>query len=123
MSAKNVLGGPLQACCMDPLTGYYRDGYCHTDARDRGSHTVCAVMTEEFLVASLSMGNDLITPHPEWSFPGLGPGDRWCLCASRWQQAYEAGCAPMVHLEATHERALDHCDLAVLIEHAIVPEA
>jgi uncharacterized protein (DUF2237 family) len=101
------------------MTGYFRDGYCRTDATDRGSHTVCAVMTEEFLVASLHMGNDLITPHPQWAFPGLGPGDRWCLCASRWQQAYEAGCAPMVHLESTHERALDYCELDALIHHAV----
>ncbi len=116
---KNVLGGELQPCCTDPMTGYFRDGYCRTDATDRGSHTVCAVMTEEFLVASLHMGNDLITPHHQWAFPGLGPGDRWCLCASRWQQAYEAGCAPMVHLESTHERALDYCDLEALIHHAV----
>lgn len=124
MSApKNVLGGPLKCCCLKPLTGYFRDGLCRTDASDKGSHTVCAIMTEEFLVYSLEMGNDLITPMPQWGFPGLGPGDKWCLCASRWWQAFQAGKAPRVVLEACHERALDICDLTALIDHAVEGQA
>lgn len=103
----NVLGGKLEVCGLDPKTGYFRDGYCNTCADDRGSHTVCAVMTAEFLAFSKYVGNDLSTPRPEFGFPGLRPGDRWCLCASRFLQAYDECCAPRVHLEATHQRALE----------------
>lgn len=118
-SARNVLGGPLAACCLDPATGFFRDGYCHTGPSDAGSHTVCAQMTEAFLAYSLARGNDLVTPRPEFSFPGLGPGDRWCVCAARWQQACEAGVAPPVWLAATHERALDFVSLDDLKRHAL----
>lgn len=105
--ARNVLGGLLTACSHDPLTGFYRDGCCHTGPEDRGVHTVCAIMTEAFLEYSRRLGNDLITPRPEWGFPGLKPGDRWCLCADRWEEARLAGCAPGVILEATNRHALD----------------
>jgi uncharacterized protein (DUF2237 family) len=105
--ALNVLGGPLQACSFDPLTGWYRDGCCHTDNHDAGSHVVCARVTVAFLNFQMEHGNDLITPRPEARFPGLKPGDRWCVCALRWREAYEAGCAPPVVLEATHQRALE----------------
>ncbi|MEM6488486.1 MAG: DUF2237 domain-containing protein [Pseudomonadota bacterium] len=103
----NVLGEALSPCSVDPMTGFYRNGCCDTGPLDRGSHTVCAVMTAEFLDFSKSRGNDLSTPRPEFAFPGLKPGDRWCLCAARFLEAYEAGLAPMVALEATHRRALD----------------
>lgn len=114
----NIFGEPLQLCCDDPKTGYFRDGYCRTDASDYGSHTVCAIMTEEFLIFSKARGNDLSTPRPEYDFPGLKPGDKWCLCALRWQEAFEAGYAPLVFLEATHEKALKLVDEAALIKHA-----
>ena len=104
---RNVLGGPLETCSRSPMTGYFRDGCCRTGEDDLGRHTVCAVMTDEFLAFSKSRGNDLVTPRPEWRFPGLKADDRWCLCALRWREAYEAGCAPQVVLEATHERTLD----------------
>lgn len=110
----NVLGTDLAPCSTDPVTGYFRDGHCNTCAADSGSHTVCAVLTAEFLAYSKYVGNDLSTPRPEFRFPGLKPGDRWCLCASRFLQAYEEGCAPRVHLEATHVRALDIVPLDVL---------
>ena len=110
----NVLGGALQACSLDPLTGYFRNGSCSTCAEDRGSHTVCAVMTAEFLAYSKYVGNDLSTPRPEFRFPGLKPGDSWCLCAGRFLQAHEEGCAPRVNLRATHERALDIVALDIL---------
>lgn len=110
----NVLGGPLEACSTDPLTGYFRNGACDTCAQDRGSHTVCAVMTAEFLAYSAYVGNDLSTPRPEFRFPGLKPGDRWCLCAARFLQAHDEGCAPRVNLAATHARALDIVPLSVL---------
>jgi len=103
---KNVLGQPLVQCGCAPMTGFYRDGFCETGPRDYGSHTVCAVMTEEFLAFTKGRGNDLSTPAPQFNFPGLKSGDRWCLCVSRWKEAYEAGVAPPVILEATHERAL-----------------
>ncbi len=115
---RNVLGGPLQECSRSPLTGFFRDGCCRTGTDDLGSHTVCAEVTEEFLTFSSLVGNDLSTPHPEFGFPGLKPGDRWCLCAARWQEALTAGCAPRVVLEATHERALSICALADLRAHA-----
>ncbi len=116
----NVLGGVLAPCSRDPLTGFFRDGACNTCPEDQGSHTVCAVMTAEFLAFSKYVGNDLSTPRPEFNFPGLNPGDRWCLCAGRFLQAHDEGCAPKVHLEATHQRALDVVPLRLLTEHAIV---
>ncbi|MFN3615835.1 MAG: DUF2237 family protein [Rubrimonas sp.] len=115
----NVLGQPLEPCSTRPLTGFYRNGCCDTGPEDRGSHTVCAVMTAEFLEFSRSVGNDLSTPRPEFGFPGLKPGDRWCLCAARWTQAWRAGKAPKVRLSATHARALDHCPAEALKAHAL----
>jgi uncharacterized protein len=115
----NVLGGALEPCSTAPVTGYFRDGHCNTCADDAGSHTVCAVMTAEFLALSKYLGNDLSTPRPQWSFPGLKPGDRWCLCASRFVQAHEEGCAPKVHLEATHRRALEVVPLELLKANAV----
>ena len=103
---KNIFGEPLKSCCNKPLTGYFRDGYCRTDKSDYGSHTICVIVTKEFLEFSKRNGNDLITPQPKYLFPGLKAGDKWCLCASRWQEALEAGCAPKVELEATDEKAL-----------------
>jgi uncharacterized protein (DUF2237 family) len=111
---RNVLGGPLIACSTDPLTGFYRDGLCRCGPEDTGLHAVCCVMTAEFLEFTKSRGNDLSTPRPEWGFPGLQPGDRWCLCAVRWAEALEAGAAPGVVLEATGERALEVVSLADL---------
>lgn len=105
-TALNVLGRPLQPCSTDPMTGYFRDGCCRTDASDRGLHVVCAVMTAEFLAFSLRRGNDLSTPRPDFDFPGLRPGDRWCLCANRWLEAWMEGVAPPVVLHATHLNAL-----------------
>lgn len=116
--ARNVLGGPLKACSHDPLTGWLRDGCCNTDARDLGLHTVCALMTDDFLAFSRACGNDLSTPRPDYGFPGLKPGDRWCLCAARWQEAFEAGCAPRVVLAATHINTLAVCSLDDLKAHA-----
>lgn len=107
LAAKNVLGGALECCCTNPMTGFYRDGYCQTGPQDTGSHTVCAKVTAEFLAFSKRNGNDLSTPHPEYNFPGLKPGDKWCVCVSRWEEAFIAGVAPPVVLAATHERALD----------------
>lgn len=114
----NVLGGRLELCSNDPKTGFFRDGHCNTCAEDRGSHTVCALMTAEFLAFSKYVGNDLSTPRPEFGFAGLNPGDQWCLCASRFLQAHDEGCAPKVRLEATHARALDIVPLEVLKQHA-----
>ena len=116
---RNVLGERLEACSLNPMTGFYRDGCCATGREDLGSHSVCAVMTREFLDFSKSRGNDLSTPVPEFGFPGLRPGDRWCLCAPRWQEAMEAGQAPRVVLRATHEAALHHCALADLKRFAV----
>lgn len=116
--AKNVLGTELMACSYDPLTGYLRDGCCQTDASDAGSHLICARVTADFLAFSLSVGNDLSTPRPEYRFTGLKPGDRWCLCALRWREALEAGVAPPVVLEATHENALRFVTLESLQQHA-----
>ena len=117
--ARNVLGGALRPCSHDPLTGFHRDGCCTTGPADVGVHTVCAVMTAEFLAFSRDRGNDLLTPVPEWGFPGLAPGDRWCLCAPRWQEAFEAGVAPPVVLESTHELTSEWCDLDALTAHAV----
>ena len=113
-SALNVLGEPLRSCSFDPLTGYFRDGCCNTRADDTGSHVVCARMTHEFLQFSLARGNDLITPRPEYRFQGLQASDRWCLCALRWKEAFDAGLAPPVFLESTHIRALDFVTLEQL---------
>jgi uncharacterized protein (DUF2237 family) len=116
---KNVFGEPLAVCSESPVTGFFRDGCCHTGPEDFGSHTVCVVMTAEFLAYSKKAGNDLSTPVAEFGFPGLKPGDRWCLCAARWQQAFEAGQAPKVVLSATHERALEIVALKDLKRFAI----
>ena len=118
-TSKNVLGTELMTCSKDPITGFFRDGCCNTTGDDLGAHTVCAEVTEEFLHFSKESGNDLSTPRPEFEFPGLKPGDRWCLCASRWVEAYQEGKAPRVVLESTHERTLEFVSLAVLQQHAI----
>jgi uncharacterized protein (DUF2237 family) len=116
---RNVLSERLEDCSTKPMTGFFRDGCCNTNREDVGSHTVCVVMTAAFLDFSRSRGNDLSTPRPEFGFPGLKPGDRWCLCAPRWQEALEAGQAPRVALRATHEGALAHCALADLKRFAV----
>jgi uncharacterized protein (DUF2237 family) len=113
-----VLGGTLSPCSTDPLTGFFRDGHCNTCAEDQGEHTVCAIMNAEFLAYSKYVGNDLSTPRPEFGFAGLKPGDHWCLCAGRFLQAHDEGCAPLVNLQATHKRALDVVPLEVLQQHA-----
>ncbi|MBD2292584.1 DUF2237 domain-containing protein [Anabaena sphaerica FACHB-251] len=118
--AKNVLGTKLELCCTSPMTGYYRDGFCNTGGQDFGMHVVCAQVTEEFLEYTKSQGNDLSTPAPGFNFPGLKPGDCWCLCAARWQEALEAGIAPPVVLEATHSRALEACNLEDLQKHRVI---
>ena len=117
-SARNVLGGELKPCSVDPVTGFYRNGCCETGPHDLGLHTVCAVMTEAFLAFSKAAGNDLSTPHPEYAFPGLKPGDRWCLCAPRWKEALDAGMAPMLVLESAHEETLAIVPLGVLKDYA-----
>lgn len=120
MDAKlNVLGEPLASCSENPLTGYFRDGCCNTEASDVGSHTVCTRVTANFLDFSRASGNDLSTPHAEFGFPGLRPGDQWCLCAARWQEALDAGMAPMVVLQATHAACLRILKLADLKQHAV----
>jgi len=116
---RNVLGGELDPCGTDPVTGFLRNGSCSTGPQDIGSHTVCAVVTAEFLAHQKSTGNDLVTPRPEWRFPGLRPGDSWCVVAVRWLQAYQEGAAAPVVLAATHERALDLVPLTLLREHAV----
>ena len=118
----NVLGGKLELCGNDPVTGFFRDGHCNTCSADQGSHTVCARMTAEFLAFSKYVGNDLSTPRPEFGFQGLKPGDQWCLCAGRFLQAHDEGCAPKVKLEATHARALDIVPIDVLKEHTAPSE-
>lgn len=115
----NVLGEPLQVCGCEPKTGFFRDGMCRVGTQDLGNHSVCAIVTEEFLEYSASQGNDLMTPAPELGFPGLKPGDRWCLCATRWKQAYEAGCAPPVILNSTSSAALASVSLEQLTECAL----
>jgi len=117
--ARNVMGGELERCSSDPLTGFFRNGCCETGPHDLGLHTVCAVMTAEFLAFSKAAGNDLSTPNPEYGFPGLKPGDRWCLCAPRWKEALDAGAAPKVVLEATHEETLAIVPLGVLKDYAV----
>ena len=116
--AKNVLGETLEICCTNPVTGFYRDGFCETGPGDFGKHVVCAHVTEEFLEFTKSLGNDLSTPMPAYQFPGLKPGDRWCLCAARWQEALEAGVAPPVILSSTHEKALELLSLQELQKYA-----
>lgn len=123
VDAKNVLGGKLETCSTSPMTGFYRDGCCHTGSGDFGVHVVCAQMTEAFLTYTRAQGNDLSTPVPAYQFPGLKPGDRWCLCAARWKEAYDDGVAPKVVLEATHEAALKTIPLELLKEHALDVEA
>lgn len=118
-TAHNVLGEPLAGCCNAPITGFYRDGFCHTGSEDLGRHVICAVMTDDFLAFSAERGNDLSTPRPESEFPGLRAGDRWCLCAARWAEALAAGVAPRVALTATHEAALEIVELTDLKAHAI----
>ena len=115
----NIFGKELEMCCEDPNTGFFRNGMCDTCSDDRGVHTVCILATEEFLEFSKSVGNDLSTPHPEFEFPGLKPGDRWCLCALRWQEAYEQGEAPPVFLESTHENTLKLVDFNLLQQYAV----
>ncbi len=120
-TARSVLGGPLLPCSVAPLTGWFRDGCCNTDSQDRGLHVICCEMTEAFLAFSRGAGNDLSTPRPEYGFPGLKPGDRWCVCAARWEEAREAGAAPPVLLEATHAAALGVCRIEDLRAHALDP--
>ncbi len=117
--ALNALGQPLVPCSFEPLTGFFRDGCCKTDSNDLGRHLVCAIVSSEFLQFSFEMGNDLITPRPEFQFPGLVPGDQWCLCINRWSEALEAGCAPKIKLESTHIKALDSVPLDVLKQYSI----
>ena len=117
--SRNVFGGPLEPCSLDPATGFFRNGCCDTGVQDAGSHTVCAIMTADFLRYSKDVGNDLSTPRPEYGFPGLKPGDRWCLCASRWRQAYDAGMAPDVALRSTHREVLTLIALSALKAFAI----
>ena len=119
----NVLGEALESCSTDPVTGFLRNGCCDTSASDQGSHTVCAVMTAEFLAYSKYFGNDLSTPRPEFMFPGLNPGDQWCLCAGRFLQAHDEGCAPKVRLSSTHERALDIVPLEIMQQYATESDA
>ena len=114
--SKNVLGNTLESCSLDPMTGAFRDGCCNTYMMDIGTHTVCAIMTEEFLAYTKSVGNDLQTPRPEYQFLGLKAGDQWCLCISRWKEAYMAGMAPMVVLESSHEKCLDYVSFESLLE-------
>jgi uncharacterized protein len=118
-AAKNVLGSELQTCCTDPMTGFFRTGSCETGPQDLGTHVICARLTAEFLNFTKANGNDLSTPNPAYNFPGLHPGDCWCLCANRWREALQAGVAPPVNLAATHIAALDYVSLADLHQHAI----
>ena len=120
--AMNVIGSQLESCCTSPMTGFYRNGKCSTGAGDFGAHVVCAQMTEEFLSFTRSQGNDLSTPVERFNFPGLKPGDRWCLCAARWQEALDAGVAPPVVLSATHAMALEYVSMDDLKRHALSPE-
>lgn len=121
-NAKNVLGTALEDCSTDPMTGFYRDGCCNTGGQDVGIHVVCSEMTADFLEFSRDRGNDLSTPMPMYQFPGLKPGDRWCLCAARWKEAFDAGKAPLVHLEATHISALEYASLEELKLHCIADQ-
>lgn len=116
---KNVLGTTLEACCFKPVTGFYRDGYCRTGSQDYGVHTVCAVMTADFLAYTSTCGNDLSTPQPTYGFPGLKPGDKWCLCVSRWAEAERAGCAPKVYLPGCHIKSLETVSMETLKKYTI----
>lgn len=118
----NVLGTELIPCCMDPITGYFRDGLCRTISMDTGTHVVCAVVTEDFLAFTKGRGNDLSTPIPQWQFPGLTPGDKWCLCISRWLEAVEAGVAPPIVLGATHKKALEYVSLEMLKRYEFIAD-
>lgn len=118
---RNVLGQLLVPCSMNPVTGFFRTGCCETGPEDEGRHLICAILTEEFLLFSRSRGNDLMTPQPQWGFPGLKAGDQWCLCALRWKEALEAGCAPQVVLESTHHNALQYVTLADLQAYSVAP--
>ena len=117
--AKNILGTELKSCCLEPITGFFRDGYCNTNQMDQGAHTVCVIATNEFLDFTKSKGNDLSTPRPEFQFPGLTEGQSWCLCALRWLEAYEAGVAPPLKPESTHEKTLEFVDKQALKKHYI----
>ena len=117
---KNVLGEPLKPCCNDPVTGYFRNGFCQTGVDDIGNHIICTVISDEFLVFSKQVGNDLSTPRPEYHFPGLRAGDKWCVCITRWAEAYEAGVIAKVVLEASHEKCLEFVDLAILKKHQLI---
>ena len=117
--SKNILGTELQSCCTDPITGFLRDGYCRTNQMDLGTHVICAVVTDEFLEFTKSKGNDLSTPRPEYQFPGLTAGDGWCLCAMRWKEAHDAGAAPPLKPESTHEKALEFIDKSSLEKYYI----
>ena len=117
MNQLNVFGKKLDLCCINPITGAYRDGYCNTGIKDFGTHTVCAIVTNKFLQFSKSKGNDLTKPNPYYSFKGLKEGDKWCLCVSRWLEAHRAGCAPNLHLEATNIKTLEYVSLESLLEH------
>ncbi|KPQ33851.1 MAG: hypothetical protein HLUCCA11_16995 [Phormidesmis priestleyi Ana] len=119
LSGQNVLGTELKSCCTSPMTGFYRDGICQTGPQDRGVHVVCAQLTEAFLRYTKAQGNDLSTPRPEYNFPGLKPGDRWCLCASRWKEALDDGVAPPVVLASTHKAALEYVSLETLKAHSV----
>lgn len=119
MSAKNIFGTDLASCSMEPLTGYTRTGCCETGPEDLGTHTVCAVVTEEFLTYTKTRGNDLSSPNPMYGFPGLKPGDQWCLCVSRWYEAFQAGCAPKIDPVATHEKTLDYVPMDILKDYFI----
>jgi uncharacterized protein (DUF2237 family) len=119
---KNVLGQPLEPCSFDPLTGFYRDGCCNTGPNDLGVHTVCCVVTEEFLAVSARLGNDLSTPMPQYGFPGLHPGDQWCVCAARWLQVVQAGAPCPVVLESTHEATLEVVPFETLLQYAVIPK-
>ena len=121
-TAKNVLGLPLESCGSKPMTGFYRDGCCNTGPDDTGVHTVCAIVSTEFLAVSKRLGNDLSTPMPQYGFPGLKDGDRWCVCAARWLQCFQAGAACPVVLEATHENTLRIVPFDLLLQHAVIPE-
>jgi uncharacterized protein len=122
MKNRNIFGEPLKPCSKKPLTGFYRDGCCNTGPEDQAVHTVCVIVTHDFLEFSKQVGNDLSTPRPEWDFPGLVPGDRWCLCASRWVQAWKAGVAPLIDPEATNEKTLDFFPLKELVKYAFIKQ-
>ena len=119
MSNLNVFGKPLKICCLNPLTGYFRDGFCKTITEDTGTHTVCAIVSKEFLDFSASKGNNLKTPNPHWQFPGLIPGDKWCLCVSRWLEAEKEGIAPKIILESTNQKTLNYVSLELLKKYSI----